>query len=130
MSGIAASSDVFRAVGDPSRRAILEMLRDRDRSFQELREPFPISQPAVSKHLRILLNADLVRVQRRGRQTVYALHSEPLRDVYAWAMNFRQFVDPGGHVWSFSPATKLTDRSGKSKKRKGGRNVYSRSKTK
>lgn len=123
MGGVSASSDVFRAVGDPSRRAILEMLRDRDCSFQELREPFAISQPAVSKHLKILLKADLVHVQRRGRQTVYALHSEPLRDVYAWAMNFKQIVDPGGHVWSFSPASKLMNRSGKLQKRKEGRNV-------
>lgn len=82
---------VFRAVADPTRRAVLELLRERDRSVSELAEPFRMTQPAVSQHLRVLRNAGLVRARKDGRRRVYRLEAARLREVYDWAEHFARF---------------------------------------
>ena len=64
-------ADVFRAIADPTRRAVLELLRGGDQSVSEVMEPFRISQPAVSQHLRVLRDAGLVRVRNVGRERLY-----------------------------------------------------------
>ena len=84
-------SDVFRAISDPTRRALLDRLRAKELSVAELAAPFRMTQPAISQHLRILREADLVRPQRVGRQQVYRLNARPLRQVRDWAAHYERF---------------------------------------
>ena len=92
--------DVFRAVADPTRRAILDQLRSTELTVTDLAGPFDMTQPAVSQHLRILLDAGLVEAEQVGRQRLYRLNARPLREVFQWAALYRHlFVDPAGHAW-------------------------------
>ncbi len=85
-----AGSRVFRAIADPTRRAIIECLRDGGESTVEsIAARFPISRPGVSKHLAVLARASLVRVRRRGRERRYRLDPRPLERVDAWVAAFR-----------------------------------------
>jgi DNA-binding transcriptional ArsR family regulator len=95
--------DVFRAVADPTRRAILDRLRSSEVSVTDLAEPFDMTQPAVSQHLRILQNAGLVEAEQSGRQRLYKLSAQPLREVFQWSGLYRHlFIDPAGHAWRIS----------------------------
>ena len=83
--------DAFAALADPTRRAILDLLRQRaPRTAGELAAEFPrISRAAVSKHLRLLRQAQLVRARKRGREWHYTLDARPLADIYReWLANF------------------------------------------
>src|ERR671926_703608 len=100
MSVAAASSDVFRAVADPTRRAMLDRLREADRSVRELARPFRMSQPAISQHLRVLREAGLVRARQVGRQRLYRINPRPLEALYEWAARYKPLVDPLGPVWA------------------------------
>jgi len=95
--------DVFRAIADPTRRALLDLLRTNDRSVNELAEPFQMTQPAISQHLRVLRHAGLVRPRQVGRQRVYRLNAKPLRDVRDWTARYDRFWQtkpkaPGGAI--------------------------------
>jgi DNA-binding transcriptional ArsR family regulator len=68
--------DAFEALGDPRRRAIVELLGERDRSVRELADALPISRPAVSRHLRVLKQAGLVTDRAEGTRRLYRLHDE------------------------------------------------------
>jgi DNA-binding transcriptional ArsR family regulator len=81
----------YTALADPSRRAILERLRDGERSVNELREGLALSQPGVSKHLRVLREAGLVEARPDGRQRMYALRPGPLAEVDAFLAPYRAF---------------------------------------
>ena len=81
---------VFRAVADPTRRAILDMLLDGERTVGEIAERFAVSRPAVSKHLRVLRGARLVRARREGRRRLCALEPEPLRAIDTWLDAYRR----------------------------------------
>jgi PhnB protein len=105
MSRIAATSDVFRAVADPTRRALLDLLAGADRSAAELAAPFKMSQPAVSQHLRVLRRVGLVHQRRVGRNRVYGIQLQPLQAVFEWAAT-HQMRDPVGHVWSLHHSVK------------------------
>jgi DNA-binding transcriptional ArsR family regulator len=97
-----AKGTVFRAVSDPTRRAILDMLSESDRTAQELTASFSISQPAVSQHLRELREARLVRATRSGLNRKYTLTPEPLEAVVEWTRRYQRFFDPSGHAWQFT----------------------------
>jgi DNA-binding transcriptional ArsR family regulator len=84
-------ADVFRAIADPTRRAILDRLRLGQAPVNDLAAGFHMSRPAISKHLRILRAASLVSERREGRQRLYQLHPGPLRDVAAWIDNYQLF---------------------------------------
>ena len=71
----------FEALGDPQRRAIVELLRDGDRSVRELADALPISRPAVSRHLRLLKDAGLVTDRPEGTRRLYRLHDEGIEAV-------------------------------------------------
>lgn len=87
-------SDVFAAIADPTRRALLLRLAEEgEKNVSELIEPFSISQPAVSKHLRILRGAGLVRSRTEGRLRLYAIEARKLRQVYDWVAQFEKFWD-------------------------------------
>ena len=79
-----ADQRVFEAIADPTRRMILAMLVERPRAVEEIAARFPVSRPAVSKHLRRLLEAKLVRRQESGRMNIYAAEPEPLGEVTRW----------------------------------------------
>jgi DNA-binding transcriptional ArsR family regulator len=97
---------VFRAVADPTRRALLELLRGREQSVNELRVRFRMSQPAISQHLGVLRRANLVKARREGRRKMYQLSASPIAKVYQWAETYKLFFDPAGHAWAFGKATK------------------------
>jgi DNA-binding transcriptional ArsR family regulator len=74
---------------------MLELLRVRDHTVSELAEPFDMSQPAVSQHLRVLRDAGLVDVRKEGRHRVYHLDPLPLQEVFDWAQYFEGFWRKG-----------------------------------
>jgi len=84
---------VFAALADPTRRAILSRLRRGPATVAELGEPFSMTGPAVSKHLRVLERAGLVSRSRVATSRPAALEAAPLEQVAAWAEEFRQFWD-------------------------------------
>jgi DNA-binding transcriptional ArsR family regulator len=81
----------FQAVADPTRRAVLDLLRRGSQPAGQIASAFPISRPAISKHLRLLRRAHLVREHREGRNRVYQLNPEPLRAVDSWIEQYRVF---------------------------------------
>lgn len=83
-------SVTLAALSNPTRRAILARLKTGPASVVELAEPFRMSQQAVSKHLAYLERADLVRTRRDGRKQVRELAPEPIREVAAWAEDYRR----------------------------------------
>ena len=87
------SLDVFRAVSDPTRRQILDLLTEGERAVRDLITAFSMTQPAISQHLKILREAGLVEDRREGRLRIYSLRPEPLRAIYDWAQHFEQFWD-------------------------------------
>jgi DNA-binding transcriptional ArsR family regulator len=84
------SAAVFRAIADPTRREILDMLLGGERTVGEIAERFAVSRPAVSKHLRVLRGARLVRARREGRRRLCAVDPEPLRAIDAWLDGYRR----------------------------------------
>lgn len=91
MSRPAASADIFVAIADPTRRAILDMLRDGEQPVKQLAEPFDMSLPAISQHLQVLCTAGLVTQHRVGRQRFYRLNPAPLQQVSDWLVYYEQF---------------------------------------
>ncbi len=85
--------DVFHAISDPTRRAILDQLRDGERPASAFVTPRPMSQPALSQHLRALRDAGLVRSRKQGRQRIYALEAARLREVARWIAHYEAFWD-------------------------------------
>jgi DNA-binding transcriptional ArsR family regulator len=81
----------FDALAEPARRQILELLRERERSVGELVQRLKLSQPGVSKHLRVLREAGLVRVRPEGQRRWYGLRAEPLAELDAWLQPYREY---------------------------------------
>ena len=81
----------FTIVAEPSRRAILSLLLSAERSVGELEEELGLSQPSVSKHLRVLREAGFVEARIDAQRRVYRLRPEPLMELDAWLVPFRQF---------------------------------------
>ncbi|GIO56029.1 transcriptional regulator [Paenibacillus sp. SSG-1] len=82
---------LFEALSEPNRRSILEYLRVRDRSVGELVELSSLSQPGVSKHLRILREAGLVTVRSDAQKRMYSLNAKPLEQLDDWLGPYRRF---------------------------------------
>ncbi|HEY4388842.1 MAG TPA: metalloregulator ArsR/SmtB family transcription factor [Ktedonobacteraceae bacterium] len=82
---------VFLALADPTRRAILERLAHGEASGTELARPFSISVPAISKHIRVLENADLILHRKDGRTHRFRLAARPMREAASWLEQYRQF---------------------------------------
>lgn len=89
MSRAKAHADVFRAIADPTRRAILDRLRAGPTAVNLLANEFAQTRPAISKHLRVLLDARLVLEQKAGRERFYRLQSAPLQQVVGWIEGYR-----------------------------------------
>jgi DNA-binding transcriptional ArsR family regulator len=84
---------VFGALADPTRRRILDLLAHTDSRVTDIAKPFPVSLPAVSKHLRVLENAGLIERHRDGRVHRLSLKAKPMRDAAAWIERYREFWD-------------------------------------
>jgi DNA-binding transcriptional ArsR family regulator len=82
---------VFKAIADPTRRAIIGLLGEEQASVSELQRRFTISQPAVSQHLRVLREAGLVSERREGRRRIYELNAEPLALARLWLDRHTEF---------------------------------------
>ncbi|WP_299623779.1 helix-turn-helix transcriptional regulator [Pelagibius sp.] len=80
----------FAALSDPTRRSILDLLAERDHSVGELVEQFPITQSAVSRHLNVLEQADLIERRREGQRRLCALRTGPLSEVDHWMERYRR----------------------------------------
>jgi len=85
--------DVFGAISHPARRYILDLVAEDDRSVNTIAGHFNMSRPAVSQHLRILLDAGLVTEQRHGRERLYRLVPEQLGPVREWIAHYEKFWD-------------------------------------
>ena len=86
-------SAVFGALADPTRRAILARLTEGDATVAELAAPFRVSQPAISRHLKVLEQAGLISRRRRATAHLSHLEAEPLREATAWLAHYREYWD-------------------------------------
>jgi DNA-binding transcriptional ArsR family regulator len=84
-------TDIFRALGDPTRRAIYERLITHEDSVSGLTARFAVSQPAISQHLKVLRDAGLVRVRREGREAHYSAGPEGLKPLFDWMAHYEKF---------------------------------------
>ena len=90
MPRAATSSDVFNAVAEPQRRAILDLLAAEERPVGEVVRALRLAQPSVSKHLRVLREVGLVEARRDGRQMLYRTNAPALRPLHDWAGKFER----------------------------------------
>jgi DNA-binding transcriptional ArsR family regulator len=86
-------TETFAALADPTRRAILARLASGEASVTELAEPFKMSLPAVSKHLKVLERAGLIARSREAQWRPCRLEASPLKDVSDWVAHYRKFFD-------------------------------------
>jgi DNA-binding transcriptional ArsR family regulator len=86
-----SAETAFHALSDPTRRAVLDLLRQGSQPAGQIAQAFPVSRPAISKHLRLLRRAHLVQERREGRFRVYQLNPEPLKAVDKWLDQYRVF---------------------------------------
>lgn len=82
---------LFEALAEPNRRKILDLILERERSVGELVELLPLSQPGISKHLRILREADLVVLRKQSKRHLYRLNPLPLQQIDNWFEPYRQY---------------------------------------
>src|SRR5215203_3157521 len=86
-------SQVFGALADPTRRAILARLAEGDLPVGEIASPFPMSQPAISRHLKVLESAGLISRARRATARLSHLEAEPLREATEWLARYQAYWD-------------------------------------
>ena len=91
MSRTAGSANVFTAIADPTRRAILDLLSQGEQPVKQIAKPFQMSLPAISQHLSVLCKVGLVIQRKEGRQRLYRLNPEPLKQVSDWVSHYEQF---------------------------------------
>ena len=84
---------VFRAISDPTRRAIIGMLADQAMSVGEVADHFDMTRPAVAKHLKILGEGGLITVEAKGRERINRLNPAPLQSISEWISVFDRFSD-------------------------------------
>jgi DNA-binding transcriptional ArsR family regulator len=82
---------VFEALADPTRRQIVELLADGERSAGEIASAFPISRPGISRHLRVLREAGVTSYESRGQRRVYRLDADSLAEAEEWLARHRRF---------------------------------------
>jgi len=102
----------FAALADPTRRRILERLSAGTRRVTELAEPFSISLPAVSKHLRVLEEAGLIKRERQGREHRLELQAAPMKEAVRWMEQYRRFWE--GSLEALADYLEKTTKKGKS----------------
>jgi DNA-binding transcriptional ArsR family regulator len=90
MARLATTSDVFNAIAEPQRRAILNLLAQGERSVNDIAAELELKQPQVSKHLRVLKEVDLVSVRSEGQQHFYKIKADGLKQIHEWVKSFEQ----------------------------------------
>jgi len=83
--------DVFQAIADPTRRKVLHLLSSKNQSIAEIASQFDISRTAVVKHLNILADAGLVSGEKQGKEKIYYLQPEPLKELKDWLAYYERF---------------------------------------
>jgi DNA-binding transcriptional ArsR family regulator len=91
MPRASTTSDAFNAVAEPRRRAILNYLALQERPVGDIVASLGLHQPSVSKHLRVLLDVDLVHVRRDGRRMLYRINAAAIRPLHEWTTTFERF---------------------------------------
>lgn len=91
MPRAAISTDVFHAVAEPHRRAILDLLASRERPVTDVVNALRLAQPSVSKHLKVLREVGLVEVRRDGRRMLYRTNAHAIRPIHNWAGAFERY---------------------------------------
>ncbi|RUS56963.1 ArsR family transcriptional regulator [Kurthia sp. 3B1D] len=84
------SNDVFKALADPTRREILDRLKEKDLTAGEIADYFSISKPSISHHLTILKTAGLITQEKKGQFIYYSLNTTVLQDIYSWILKLKQ----------------------------------------
>lgn len=90
MARAATTTDAFNAVAEPRRRQIVDLLGERELSVNDIVHAMPISQPQVSKHLKVLSEVGLVRARADGRRRLYRLEASALRPIHDWVSEFER----------------------------------------
>lgn len=108
----------FSALADPTRRAILARLAEGEASVMELAAPFALSQPAISKHLRVLENAGLISKGRDGQRRPCRIEAEPLEAANAWLERYREFWEQNYQRLDDLLETMLEEQKPKSRRKK------------
>ena len=90
MARLPTTSDVFNAIAEPQRRAILSLLAQGERSVNDIAEELGLKQPQVSKHLRVLKEVGLVSVRSEAQQHFYKIKADGLKPVHEWVKSFEQ----------------------------------------
>jgi DNA-binding transcriptional ArsR family regulator len=85
--------DVFSALADSNRRAILQMLSEKEMTVKSIAHNFKVSRPAISKHLKVLLKTNLVTPKQEGRERYYQINVDPLNEVREWLKFYDKFWD-------------------------------------
>ncbi|MGG0341907.1 autorepressor SdpR family transcription factor [Priestia megaterium] len=83
-------NETFKALADPTRRKILELLKERDLTAGEISEYFNMAKPSISNHLKILKQADLVQDEKRGQFVIYSLNTTVFQDLIGWFFSFQK----------------------------------------
>jgi ArsR family transcriptional regulator len=83
-------NDLFKALSDPTRRKILELLTEKDMNAGEIADHFNISKPSISHHLNLLKNCDLVLGEKQGQNILYSINTTALQELIKWFYNFRE----------------------------------------
>jgi DNA-binding transcriptional ArsR family regulator len=104
-------SAVFGALADPTRRAILARLTKGDATVAEIAAPFSVTQPAISRHLKVLEQAGLISRRRRGTARLSHLEAAALRDATDWLARYREYWDESYDRLDALLAEELRDRS-------------------
>lgn len=89
-------NQVFKALSDPTRRRILDLLREKDLTAGEIAEHFEMTKPSISRHLSLLKQANLVWNERQGQYIVYSLNTTVFQDLMKWVLQYRN--EKGGHT--------------------------------
>ncbi|MEO4051879.1 metalloregulator ArsR/SmtB family transcription factor [Solibacillus sp. CAU 1738] len=91
MSQSAEKYDIFLAIADPTRRHVLQLLTVSNKSIAAISQHFPISRTAIVKHLKVLEQVELISAQKSGREKIYTLHAERLKELEDWLQYFDLF---------------------------------------
>ncbi|WP_155010371.1 autorepressor SdpR family transcription factor [Priestia megaterium] len=83
-------NETFKALADPTRRKILELLKERDLTAGEISEYFNMTKPSISNHLKILKQADLVQDEKKGQFVIYSLNTTVFQDLIGWFFSFQK----------------------------------------